>query len=191
MRPHPDESLRLFFALWPDDATRSALQRLQTGLHGRIVPYANLHLTLHFLGKQPATLLPALKTALTRLPATSLTLRFDRIGYFSRSRVVWSGMHRVPEQLLLLHRELQQELETYEVRGDDKARFTPHVTLAREARELVDPAFEPFTWQADQIALVRSDTRPEGPLYQVVFARALDRPYRLSSELELPPPAAV
>ena len=44
------ETLRLFFALWPDDPTRSALAQLQTPIRGRITPYEHLHLTLAFLG---------------------------------------------------------------------------------------------------------------------------------------------
>ena len=58
------ENLRLFYALWPDQATRAALMRLQSGLAGRRIAPGNLHLTLAFLGMQPSALLPQLAGAL-------------------------------------------------------------------------------------------------------------------------------
>ena len=49
---------RLFFALWPDDATRDALDRTGKWLHrhwgGRRMRADTLHLTLAFLGDTPA-----------------------------------------------------------------------------------------------------------------------------------------
>jgi len=59
-----DATIRLFFALWPDDATRRALAACasavvaQTG--GREVAAGNLHLTLAFIGERPTTLVPTL-----------------------------------------------------------------------------------------------------------------------------------
>ena len=83
-------SCRLFFALWPDDATRAAFLALQGGLQGgRQVQPANLHLTLAFLGQQPAGLLPALRALPSRWADFDCLLQFDRLGYFSRPRIAW------------------------------------------------------------------------------------------------------
>ena len=54
---------RLFCALWPDAATRAALENARSALFplsGRPVEAANLHVTLVFLGAVDAARLPAL-----------------------------------------------------------------------------------------------------------------------------------
>jgi len=56
--------LRLFFALWPDDATRDALNRTGKWLHqhwgGRRMRADTLHITLAFLGSSPVDRLDVL-----------------------------------------------------------------------------------------------------------------------------------
>src|SRR6476661_5320556 len=100
------DTVRLFYALWPDDATRTALLHLQTRLQGRKTPYDKLHVTLAFLGSQPVSVLPTLHDILADLPASPLTLTLDRLSYFTKNRIAWAGMHDVPETLLLLQRAL-------------------------------------------------------------------------------------
>src|SRR5437667_76833 len=53
MRDPQQRKLRLFYALWPDAATRAALTRLQLAVRGRNMRPENFHLTLAFLGEQP------------------------------------------------------------------------------------------------------------------------------------------
>lgn len=175
MTPNTSESLRLFFALWPDDATASALQKLQAPIRGRIVPYTNLHLTLVFLGQQSAALLPDLKDILDRLPRTELNLTLNRVGYFPRNRIAWAGTRHVPDGLFMLHRQLVQALEARNVPFNGQHDFKPHVTLARDASLPPDVAFDPIIWLANQAALVQSTTTPEGSTYKVLASRLLDK----------------
>lgn len=172
-------SLRLFFALWPDDSTRNALRALQGSMQGRLTSYTNLHVTLAFLGQQTATLLPALKEVLARLPRTEIMLTLDRVGYFPRNRIAWAGMHEVPQALLDLHRSLIDALAGHEVQCGDQHSYTPHVTLARDATLPPDLIFTPIQWRARHVALVQSDTRQEGVHYEVLALRALDEMVRL------------
>ena len=176
------ESLRLFLALWPDDTTASSLQKLQAQMHGRIIPYTNLHLTLVFLGQQPAALLPDLKDVLSRLPRTDICLTLDRVGYFPRNRIAWAGMREVPESLLKLHRQLVQAMEKRHVSFNTQHDYKPHVTLARDASLPPDLAFDPIVWQANQAALVQSTTLPEGSTYQVLATRSLDKDVWVADE---------
>jgi 2'-5' RNA ligase len=81
------ETTRLFYALWPDDATRTALMQLQINFGGRLTRYENLHITLAFLGEQPTALLPALKDLLDHLPKSEMTVTLDRLGYFPRNHI--------------------------------------------------------------------------------------------------------
>ncbi|TFW10610.1 RNA 2',3'-cyclic phosphodiesterase [Oxalobacteraceae bacterium OM1] len=178
------ESMRLFYALWPDDETRAALQRIQQSMSGRLSAYANLHLTLAFLGQQPASALPVLEDILQRLPPLAPTLHVDRVGYFTRNRIAWAGMHDEPVTLHTLHDELAQALAEAGIRYTPDRTFRPHITLARDASLPPDLVFDPITWRADQVVLVRSVTRPEGPIYTVVNARPLDRQLWTSNEAE-------
>ena len=89
-REHAD-ALRLFFALWPDEATRAKLAVLQEGISGRKVSAANLHLTLAFLGNQPRALLGDLAQVMQAQTPAPFTLRIDHYGYFSKPRIAWAG----------------------------------------------------------------------------------------------------
>ena len=182
MHIRPSEPLRLFFALWPDDSTRAALAQLQTGMQGRFVPYGNLHLTLSFLGRQPASRLPLLTALMHQLPPAVPILSLDRLGYFPRKRVAWAGMHRVPEALQALHHELQQALRRADIPFDNQQHFKPHVTLARDASLPPDSGFNAIVWQANRMALVQSTTQASGSSYQVLAARPLEHPYRTQNE---------
>jgi 2'-5' RNA ligase len=168
------KTLRLFYALWPDDATRAALMRVQAPMHGRKTRYENLHLTLPFLGQQSADLLPTLKMVLADVPPTKLSLVLDRAGYFTQNRVAWAGMHETPAELIALYRHLTQELMRHHVSFNGRSNFRPHVTLARDAEPPEDLPFDPIVWQADHVALVGSVTEPEGVVYRVLASRWLE-----------------
>lgn len=175
MNQQSADSMRLFYALWPDDDTRAALMGLQTMLRGRIIPHHNLHITLAFLGSQAASAQPTLEHILNRLPPAALTLQIDRISYFNRNRIAWAGMHAAPQPLLDLQRQLVQALAEHDIAFDDKGSFKPHVTLARDAEPPPDTFFAPFTWQANQVALVQSKTGPGGADYTVLAMRRIDQ----------------
>jgi 2'-5' RNA ligase len=177
------DTMRLFYALWPDDATRTELMRLQANLHGRLTRYDNLHITLAFLGQQPTSLMPALKDLLGHLPKTAMKLTLDRVGYFPRNRIAWVGMHEIPDALLELQRKLTQGLLKKDVSFDSHSNFKPHITLARDANMPPDLVFTPITWQANQVALVQSKAQPDGVSYRVLESRALDEEVWTPSEL--------
>jgi 2'-5' RNA ligase len=174
MNASSSENMRLFFALWPDDTTRTALTQLQIPLRGRIVPYRNLHLTLAFLGLQPAQAVEAGKDILLRLSAQPPILTLDRVGYFSRNRVAWAGTHDLPPDLLALHGELGDAVARHGIVGKDHQTFKPHITLARDAAMPVDMAFAPIQWRAAQVVLVRSRATADGAGYEVLASRSLD-----------------
>lgn len=168
-------SLRLFFALWPDAATRSVLAGLlpsgQSGA-GRPTAPENLHLTMAFLGMQPAQVLPALEQVLQALDFPQLRLQLDRYGYFQRARIAWLGMEHPPPALLQLQRELSSALRECGIGHDRESAFRPHVTLARNAPAAPRGRAPEIVWQAPQLALVQSTTTPRGPIYEVLAQRA-------------------
>jgi 2'-5' RNA ligase len=166
------QPMRLFYALWPDDATRAALMRWQETVHGRKTRSQNLHLTLAFLGQQPATSLFTLQEILMQLPQAQMTLILDRIGYFSRQKIAWAGIQAVPDALIGLYQTLMQELARHNIAFDQSA-FKPHITLARDAASPSGNAVDPIRWQADQVALVQSAAQPEGGSYRILASRKL------------------
>ena len=170
------EPLRLFVALWPDDTTATALSELQAHLRGRIIPYANLHLTLAFLGQRNKEVVPALKDILRHLPSTEIVLNLDRIGYFPRNRIAWAGAHTVPDNLAALRMNLIDAMKARAISFDDEQRsFKPHITLARDAIAPADRDFTPIAWHARQIAIVQSTTGRDGSRYTLLASRSLDR----------------
>jgi 2'-5' RNA ligase len=167
------KSLRLFYALWPDEATRTALRQLQRSLPltGRPVPPENQHVTLAFLGDQPADRLSPLTSILNTLPQPPAMLTLDKLGYFKSSRIAWVGMQNAPEALMNLQAELVEVLQQEGFAFDRHGHFTPHVTLARSASPLPNAKFQPIEWHTAHIALVQSILGPRGSRYEVLTPR--------------------
>lgn len=182
MNAKTSNSLRLFYALWPDDAAASALMQLQAFMPGRRIPYSNLHMTLVFLGQQPAALLPDLKDILTHLPHVEITLTLDRLGCFPRNHIAWVGPRNAPEALFSLHEHLVQALMERNVSFNGQHTYKPHVTLARDASQLQDAVFDPITWHATVAALVQSITTSEGSVYRILASRRIDKDVWVSDE---------
>ena len=150
------ESLRLFYALWPDEATRKALSLWQANISGRRVPSKNLHITLAFLGEQPASIVPELSRILESVSSHAIRLKLDKTGYFSHHRICWTGMEQIPEHLIQLHDELVSALLEKAVSFDRYSRFTPHITLARHSGRARMASPPPIIWNANHLVLVKS-----------------------------------
>jgi 2'-5' RNA ligase len=153
----PGASLRLFYALWPDDGVRGQLSALLSGLSGRLVPAANLHITLAFLGQQPAARVPELLHIAEQAALPPMPLVLDRWGMFRRHGVVWVGMSNVPPALLAGRQRLVELLTENAVSFDAGGSFKPHVTLARDAPAIGPADFTPITWNiSGKLELVSS-----------------------------------
>jgi 2'-5' RNA ligase len=163
------ERQRLFFALWPDDHTRSALARIArerlAGARGRLVAAENLHLTLAFLGSRDADYRACAERAAERLSARAFTLEFVRTGYWPRPRVLWAAPDRTPEALEGLASTLSNALVQCGHEPESRP-FRAHITLARKVRGPLDEAVHtPVRWRVGEFCLVASETRPEGARY--------------------------
>jgi RNA 2',3'-cyclic 3'-phosphodiesterase len=167
-----DATLRLFFALWPDDATRSALSACaskvvaQTG--GREVAAGNLHLTLVFLGERPATLVPRLCQVAKLVPLSPMRLVLDEVGCWRKSNIAWLGPHAPDPSVLTLQSRLLDALTTIAIRLPE-SRFMPHVTLARKVvTRIALMLAQPVLWESASFALVSSELAPGGVRYRVI-----------------------
>lgn len=135
---------------------------------GRPVPADNLHLTLAFLGQQPASLLPALRALPSRWTDFDCLLQFDQLGYFSRPRIVWAGMQYIPQPLMDLHQSVLTALADAGVTLSVHDGFVPHVTLLRDAEVQQQGDVAAIAWRAQGVALVKSIPQAGGSRYRVV-----------------------
>lgn len=170
------DALRLFFALWPDDATRAELDRAGSWLHrhwgGRRMRADSLHLTLVFLGSVPQSKLPAILACADAVRAGGFELTLDRCGFWPRNRIGWLGMAQPCDRLDALAAELRQSLADAGTAFDARP-FFPHVTLLRNTGGGASPAFVPLRWPVREVALVSSSADAGRSRYDIVGRRAL------------------
>lgn len=171
--------MRVFVAITLPERVQDALGDVQDALpFGRAVAPDNLHLTLAFLGEQPAALVADLHDRLVDLKAAPFEMQIDAIEVMGgRAPAVLVATVK-PDPAL---RDLQRRVRTAAHLAGltlGRARFRPHVTLARFARRIApddidrlrrfltvagDLCLDPVA--VDSFALVASTLRSDGPLY--------------------------
>ena len=186
-----EERLRLFAAIQLPEEWLRALVGIQTRVERtaagelRWVRPELMHVTLVFLGYQPAELLPeiesAMETAATEGRQFRLTL--GRLGAFGPPHgitVVWAGLTEMPQAMERLHQSLSAHLSARKVAFDRKP-LVPHITLARGKRPMdrgaslrISAALKELelpkglTTPVEDFVLMRSRLSPKGPSYEVV-----------------------
>ncbi len=163
--------MRLFFALWPDEAVRAQLAHWARELHalcgGRPTRPENLHVTLAFLGRVEDGRVAEVERAAGEVAPRVVSLVLDQPGYWKRNRIAWAGASTVPAELDAFVAELRSALARSRIAFDSKG-FVSHVTLLRDAREPREmPTLDPIEWRLDGFALVRSVTLPKGSRYEI------------------------
>ena len=165
------DTLRLFFALWPDDATRDALNRTGKWLHqhwgGRRMRADTLHITLAFLGSTPAEQLKSLVACAGSAQTDAFELVLDQAGYWRHNRIGWLGASDTPPQYLELVNALNASLHAAGFPVDTRP-HVPHVTLLRKSLGGEVPACAPVCWTVKDFVLVKSVTESDGARYEVV-----------------------
>lgn len=164
---------RLFFALWPDDASRRALasaaDRLAPICGGWPLPAANMHITLAFLGNVDSARLEALGGLTRAWPRFADAWTLDRLGHFPQPRIIWAGSQMPHDALLTLDAELWQALSRHGFTAPQRE-FTPHVSLVRQAERAAPQSWLPTSirWRFDRLALVESQLGNGGSRYRTL-----------------------
>jgi 2'-5' RNA ligase len=173
-----EQTRRLFFALWPGEAERAALDqagRTLTGKRVRRIPEYNLHLTLAFAGSVTAAKQACLEQCAGAIRVAPFDLRINHAGYFPRPRVLWIGPEDVPQDLWELAGALRQGLLDCGLGPEAKA-FQAHITVARKYRQGVpEHSFESFDWPVRDFRLVESVSTENGVRYVPLRAWPLER----------------
>ena len=163
------QSQRLFVALWPEDEVRAKLSKkqleLKLGDYGRLIPAANLHITLLFLGDMPLNEIPEIKSFVSSIQLTPFSFTISRIGFWPHNKIVWAGPEDTETELEDLSNQIRVGLKRY---LSDRRRFTPHVTLARKVRRRVQCELTPIEWQVGKVYLVRSVLSHKGSQYELI-----------------------
>ena len=146
----------------------------------------NLHLTLRFLGETETAQRLQLQKGLAAIAArhAPFTLVPSQLGCFrswSNLRVLWVGIESEAEAL----QEVQSEVETLARQvgfSPERNRFSPHITLARAARNAPRPALRAASehlrraaeeeesqswidWSVNELHFIRSVLGPGGAQY--------------------------
>mgnify|MGYP001089998835 FL=1 len=170
-QPAAADTLRLFFALWPDDATRDALNRTGKWLHqhwgGRRMRADTLHITLAFLGTTPVEKLDALYDCTNAVAGEAYELLLDQAGYWRHNRIGWLGAREMPPQHSALVEVLNTQLRAAGFPVDAR-QHVPHVTLLRNADGGEIPECRVVNWPISEFVLVRSVTGSDGVRYEIM-----------------------
>jgi len=176
--------LRAFVAVEMPGPVRKALEEVQSSLkqlkiRARWVRPENIHLTLKFLGNIPAGRVPIIGDVL-RVVAQAhgrFSLSVAGLGVFPdirRPKVIWVGLTGRPDALTPLQQDLDGRLAGLGLPREEKP-FRGHLTIGRfRAEGLPGPVADAVQRYAaatfgiaavEEIVLLQSDLRPEGPLY--------------------------
>jgi 2'-5' RNA ligase len=146
-----------------------------------------VHLTLKFLGEQPAERLEEIQGAVAGVAARHRELLMVLGGFgafpnFRRARVVWLGVAQEP-RLELLHHDIEMACGQLGVETEARP-FRPHLTLARvksqqpeERMRVLARAAKKAQYTADVIVraidVMQSELTPTGPAYTTLVSAAL------------------
>jgi len=160
---------RVFFALWPDAATRSAISRATRDAvqasGGRPIAKDRLHLTVAFLGELTAAGLD-LARQVPPIAVGGFELVLDALGIWPESKILWLAPQAPPDALGELEANLWDALAERGFRSEERT-YRPHVTLARRARP-VDAGVAPVRWVVQDLALVESFPDGRNVHYEVL-----------------------
>ncbi|HZD88002.1 MAG TPA: RNA 2',3'-cyclic phosphodiesterase [Gaiellaceae bacterium] len=172
-----DERLRLFLALRLPRRTIDAIERWQrVSLRDvRVVPRAQLHVTLAFLGTRPAADLDPVLDALRQAAATAGDVRLTPTRYRETRSVGMLLLDDGDGAAGALADDLQRRLESLGVYRRERRIWLPHLTVARfRERPHLQPEPPPArTFVPSDAAAYLSRLRPGGAEYHVLESVAL------------------
>ncbi len=171
------KTVRVFFAIWPDDTAQKQLAALAERLQaespcsGRRIEPENIHLTLVFVGEVDSGKLAALCRVADGIKgpgACAFDVVIEEILYWKHNRIVCAALRQIPLKLMNLASALQDALSAAGFSIERRA-YKPHITLMRKVscRTLPELA-EPITWRAREWMLVKSEQTSAGSVYSPI-----------------------
>jgi 2'-5' RNA ligase len=174
------DRIRLFCALQLPPAIVGELQawqreHLHSAAGARIVPAANLHVTLAFLGSRPAEELPAIAGALAEAARATAPVHLRPVGYRETGKVGMIVCDDVTGAATGLAAALQEQLERLGAYRRETRPWLPHITVIRckDRPGLVPPVENIRSISVVRAALYASALLPSGAQYDVLETVAL------------------
>jgi RNA 2',3'-cyclic 3'-phosphodiesterase len=171
-----DERIRLFLGLRLPDELLDRLERWQDAqLSGRVVPRANLHITLAFLGSRPASDLPAIASSLAEAARGTGEMELSARRYRETRSVGMVVLEDGTGEGGRLAERVFDGLERLGVYEREKRPWLPHVTVLRfrSPPKLEPPVPDLGTFEPSDAAVYMSSLRPSGAQYEVLEHVAL------------------
>jgi 2'-5' RNA ligase len=174
------ERLRLFVALLLPDDTVASLAAWQArelpdraGL--RIVPEANLHVTVAFLGGRPADDVERIARVLREAARHTGPVVLQPTRYRETRSVAMIVFSDQDDRGKSLADEVFTVLESLRVYERERRDWLPHVTVARfrERPRLAPPVPELGAIVSSEMAVMMSRLRPSGAQYEVLESVSL------------------
>jgi RNA 2',3'-cyclic 3'-phosphodiesterase len=165
------ERLRLFCALrLPDEVLDGLVEWGTRHLAGRIVPRANLHITLAFLGHRPADELDAIVAAAGEAAAASRPIRLEPVRYRETRSVGMLVLADEGGAAAHVAEDLFGRLESLGVYERERRRWLPHLSVVRfRNRPRLDPPLaELGPFAPSDAAVYLSRLQRGGAHYEVV-----------------------
>jgi len=196
---------RCFIAIALTDHAREELDRLQGRLRDILPPNTvrwtvpkNIHLTLHFLGDVAQDRLDDIRRTLRDMAANHnpFSLNLSNLGCFPnprRPRIVWIGLSGETDLLVSLQRGLGEQLKKAIGFQPDTRPYSPHLTIGRVKKGIPQPQLRQLGQSLEHeiqgvgqlallpvegIHLIRSDLKPDGPVYTSLAYGKLGRPLK-------------
>jgi RNA 2',3'-cyclic 3'-phosphodiesterase len=164
------------------------VKKIIVGLQIRLRPLAKgfvswarqegLHITLKFLGEVESKKLEKVSESVAQATRgiEPFELTVNGVGGFPSlkwPRVFWVGIEEPTGTLLKLQAQIESEFTTLGFAKEERP-FSPHLTIGRVkepkgvadiSRELEKTILGPVSLTANELIVMRSDLRPDGPVY--------------------------
>lgn len=157
-----------------DQAALAALMQSRAGAGWRLIPAANHHLTLCFLGDQlPATLSALAERLRNEVPRRPCRGHALALAPFPTAAAPLLALELAPDAALLaLHCAVAHCVAGIGITGEGSG-FRPHITLARGAGEVRAEALT-LDLSFHELCLYQSIPTPAGSRYRRLVSIALD-----------------
>jgi 2'-5' RNA ligase len=181
------EKIRAFIAVELPSFLKEELGRIESILKAgnttpvKWVDFESIHLTLKFLGdiesSRVGEIIEGIKNACVGI--SPFELKIKGLGVFpnpARTRIAWVGLADATDELSLLQRNIESEMEKLEYERETR-KFSPHLTLAR-VRDQATPdererfgnlvtatAFSSERITVNSVSLMKSHLTRQGALY--------------------------
>lgn len=171
---------RLFLGIALDKQQSHQLTELQAKFDTsvRLVPATNLHMTLVFLGLIDANIEQQLEEQISLMDKPKFTLTLDKLVHWKKPKILCLTGESDDPTLLTLAKNCSALLSQFKL-YEDKNPFTPHITLARKAKNLpintpTSVAIKPLLLTPTTIHLFHSQSTVEGVKYQILRSWELE-----------------